>query len=151
VDAFDPNAADGSPNLVCPHFIACHTVRYDDVDEDAGYTIERVIVHVRPDDANGFPARQPRLCLFAQLFGTPGDYTLRVRLLRLRVNDDEEAVATRRDFGPWTVQISGEHYVQCFAMALTNVWFPEPGVYEFQLWVDGFDDPLGRERIQARE
>ena len=81
MDAFDPDAADGSRNLACPHFIACHAVRYDNTDADAGYTLERVIVHARPRDAHGFPFRVDRLFVFAQLHGTPGDYALRVRLL----------------------------------------------------------------------
>lgn len=151
MDAFDPEGADDSRNLVCAHFIACHGVRYDDVDADAGCTLERVIVHVRPRDASGYPFRVPRMFVFAQLFGTPGDYVLRVRLLRISVTDDEEVVQTRRDFAPQAVAITGENYAECFALALTDVWFAEPGVYEFQLWVDGFDDVLARERIQARE
>jgi hypothetical protein len=151
VDAFDSEEADDSPNLVCAHFIACHTVRYDGDDADAGCTLERVIVHVRPSDANGFPFCVPRMFVFAQLHGPSHDYVLRVRLLRISVIDDEEVVATRRDFTPRTVSVTGEHYVECFAIPLTDVWFPEPSVYEFQLWVDGHDEPLARERIQARE
>lgn len=148
MDAFEP---DDSRYLVCPHFLACHAVRYDDIDADAGYTLERVIVHVRPNDGSGFPFRVDRLFVFAQLHGTAGDYTLRVRLLRIKVIDGEEVVETRRDFAPRTVAISGENYVECFALPLTDVWFPEPGVYEFQLWAEGFDEPVGRERILARE
>jgi hypothetical protein len=78
VDEYDPDATDDSRYLVCAHFIACHAVRYDEMDADAGYTLERVVVHVRPNDANGFPFRVPRLCLFAQLHGTPGDYAIRL-------------------------------------------------------------------------
>jgi hypothetical protein len=150
VDEYDPDATGDSRYLACSHFIACHGVRYDDTDPDAGSTLERVIVHARPSDGNGFPFRLSRLFVFAQLFGTPGEYTLRVRLLRIGVVDDEEIVETRRDFGPKTVAITGENYVECFAIAVADVWSPEPSVYEFQLWADGFDEPLARERIQAR-
>jgi hypothetical protein len=150
VDDFDPEQADESRNLACPHFIACHTVGYDGGDPDAGHTLERVIVHVRPGDTNGFPFRVPRLFLFAQLFGTPGEYRLRVRLLRVEEVDGEDVVRTRRDFGPNAIALTGENYVDCFALALSDVWFSEPSVYEFQLWADGFDEPLARERIQAR-
>jgi hypothetical protein len=151
MDDFDPETTDGSRDLFCPHFLACHAVRYDGADADAGYTLERVIVHVRPGDGNGFPFRLTRLCLFAQLFGTPSEYALRIWLHRIKVVDNEEVVETRRDFGPWVVSLLGESYVECYAMALADVWFPEPAVYEFQLWADGFDEPLARERIQARE
>lgn len=151
MDAFDPEGTDETRNLVCPHFIACHEVRYDGNDADAGCTLERVIVHVRPSDANGYPFRVPRMFVFAQLFGAPGDYALRVRLLRISATDEEEIVATRRDFGPKSVALTGEDYVECFALALTDVWFSEPSVYEFQLLVNGSEEPLARERIQSRE
>ena len=151
MDADDPEDADDSRNLTCPHFIACHAVRYDGTDADAGHTLERVIVHVRPRDGNGFPFRLARLWVYAQLHGTPGDYALRVHMLRLGVTDEGETILTRREFGPKAVEISGNNYVEGFALALTDVWFTEPGVYEFQLWADGFDDLLARERIQARE
>lgn len=151
MDEDDPDSADGARNLACAHFIACHGVRCDGVDADAGYTLDRVIVHVRPRDGNGFPFRVARLFVFAQLYGTPGDYTLHVRLLRVRAVEGEDVIETRRDFAPQAIAISGENYVECFALGFSDVWFTEPGVYEFQLWADGFDEPLARERIQARE
>lgn len=146
----DPNAADHSRRLACAHFIACYGVRYDSADADAGHTLERVIVQVRPRDGNGFPFRVARLFVYAQLFGTTGDYAIRVHLLRIGTSDEGETVLTRREFGPMAIQITGENYVEGFAIPLADVWFAEPGVYEFQLWADGFDDPLAGERVQAR-
>lgn len=151
MDETEPEGDDEPRVLNCAHFIACHSVRYDNEDADAGCTLERVIVHARPSDAKGFPFRIARMCLFAQLFGTPSEYTLRVRLHRIKAVDDEDVIETRRDFGPWSIALVGESYVECYALPITDVWFSEPSVYEFQLWADGFDSPLARERIQARE
>jgi hypothetical protein len=72
-------------------------------------------------------------------------------MIRIKIVDDEEVTETRRDFAPRVIQITGENYVECFAIPLTDVWFAESSAYEFQLWADGFDEPLARERIQARE
>lgn len=151
MDEFEPVDGTAERNLACPHFIACHDVRYDALDADAGCTLERVIVHVRPSDGKGYPLRLERMCLFAELFGVPGDYTLHVRMLRIRVTDDGEVVQARRDFNSRAVELSGENYVECVVWVLPDVWFSEPSVYEFQLWADGFDEPLARERIAARE
>ena len=151
MDGHESEGTDEPLAVWCPRLIACHAVRYDATDADAGCTLERAIVHVRPSDGRGFPFRVPRMCLFAQLFGTPGDYTLRVRLLRIRVIEGEEVVLARRELLPWAVEVSGENFVECFAMPLTDVWFTEPSVYEFQLCADGFDEPLARERIEVRE
>jgi hypothetical protein len=92
-----------------------------------------------------------RIFLLAQLHGTPGDYVLRVRQLQIEVTEDEEEETELRLFGPWEVAVPGDNYVECFGLQLNNVFVPEVGVYEFQLWTDGFDEPLARERIQARE
>lgn len=150
MDEYDPEATDDWRNLACAHFIACHAVRYDELDADAGHTLERVTVHVRPRDGNGFPFCVRRLFVYGQLHGTPGDYAIRVQMLRIGVSDEGETVLTRREFGPMAIQVSGENYVEGFAIPLADVWFAEPGIYEFQLWADGFDDPLARERVQAR-
>ena len=152
MDAFDPEPADDSRYLACATLLACHTMWYDNTNTDAGYSLGRVIVHVRPADASGFPFRLFRMFLFAQLHGTPDEYLLRVRLVRIGATDEgEETVTELRDFGPWEIAIPGDNYVECFGLALLQVWFPEPGVYEFQLWADGFDGPLGRERVEARD
>lgn len=146
----DPN--DPADFVVCPHLLACHTIWYDNTNPDAGYSLGRVVVHLRPADGQGFPFRTPRLFLFAQLYGTPGEYVMRIRYLRVGVADDgEEWVAEVDQYGPWEIAIPGDNYVECFGLPLLNLSFPEQGVYEFQLWLDGFDEPLGRERIEARE
>jgi hypothetical protein len=115
-------------------------------------------VYARTGDRSRSPRRRQGLPVspvsdvpVRSLHGTPGEYLLRVRQVQVNVHDGEESESDLRLFGPWEVSVPGENYVECFGLSLPNVSFPEAGVYEFQLWADGFDEPLGRERIQARE
>lgn len=152
MDENDPEDAERSRYLVCSALLACHTLWYDNTNSDAGFSLGRLIVHLRPDAGNGFPLRLPRLFLFAQLHGTPDDYLLRVRLTQIEVTDEGEEVLTEhRQYGPWEIELPGDNYVECFGLELRNVFIPEAGIYEFQLWADGFDAPLAVERFQARE
>lgn len=53
--------------------------------------------------------------------------------------------------GPWDIVVTGDSYVEAFGLQLVQVPFDVPGMYEFQLWVDGFEEPAGRERVEAWE
>src|ERR1051326_4201751 len=123
---------------------------YDNTNADCGYSLGRVIVHVRPG-SGGFPIRIPRLFLYAQLHGVSGEYIVRVRFVRVEVSEGGEVEHRLRDYGPWEIAIPGENYVECYGLAITNVFLAGAGIYEFQLWADEFDGPLARERFEARE
>jgi hypothetical protein len=151
-DEDEPEPAE--PNLVCARLLACGKIRYDPADPDSGFTLERVLVHVRPHQT-GYPFRAG-INLIAQLHGTPGEYVLRVRvgLVRLtQAGGGEELIEleSESNLGPWEIEIPGGSYVECFGLPLGKVQFTEPGVYEFQLWADGLDEMLMNERIEARE
>ena len=148
MDAFDP---DDSRYFACSNLIACRAIGYDNTNADAGYSLSGVLVHVRPLSSAGFPFVVARQCLFAQVFGTAGEYVVRIRQVRIEAGDEDEMNAVEMtDFGPWNILIPGDSYVECFGFALTDAQYPVAGVYEFQLWADGFDHPLGSERVQAR-
>lgn len=140
------------PNVVCSHFLACHRVWYDNTNPDAGWSLAGVIVHIRPSEGQDYPFRFPRLFLYTQLHGTPGEYTARARYLRIGIDDDGEELEDELGWhGPWDIAIPGENYVECFGFPVVGILLPRDGVYEFQLWIDGFEEPLARERIEARE
>lgn len=110
MDDFDPESADDSRSLVCSTLLACHTIWYDNTNPDAGYSLGRVIVHVRSPAPYGFPLRVFRTFLFAQLHGTPDEYVLRVRMVRIGATEEgEEVEVPLRDFGPWEIAIPGEN------------------------------------------
>jgi hypothetical protein len=142
---------DSDPAVFCSHLLVCHTIWYDNTNFDAGFTLQRVVVHLRPSEGQAFPFRVRRLFVFAQLHGTPGEYIVRVRFMRVGIDDEgEETMTELAQHGPAEIALPGDSYAECFAFPFHNVPFTDEGEYEFQLWVDGFDEPLGRERIHAR-
>lgn len=75
--------------------------------------------------------------------------------MRLLGDDEDEEVqlganGTELAFGPWDIELIGEDFVESFAFSVVRVRFDEPGLYEFQLWLDPFPSPVGRERILLR-
>jgi hypothetical protein len=142
---------DSDPTVFCSHLLVCHTIWYDNTNVDSGCSLLRIVVHIRPSEGQAFPFRVRRLFLFAQLSGTSAEYLVRVRFLRIGIDDEGEETTTElQHYGPWEVFIPGDNYAECFCLLVENIPFPDEGVFEFQLWIDGFDEPLGRERIQAR-
>lgn len=142
-----------APELNCARLLACGRIETDLSNPDDGYSLHNVLVHARPADGLGFPFRLKRMFLFAQLHGTSGDWLLRVRLVRIGVEDGEEFEHERAvEFGPWEIEMPEDgNYVECIGIPLGNVPFREPGVFEFQLWADGLDMMLYNERVEARE
>ena len=156
----DPNEDDFNPDrpakVHCRHFILCKTVWYDPTVPD-DFSLGHVVIHLRPPNGS-FPAYFERLFAHFQLYGTPGEYRYRIRLVRIDTEgyDGEEEIQLGGDSEPleWPgsrpVVVSGEDFVDPFAVPLKDVEILEAGVYEFQLWIDGLDETVGRERIQAR-
>lgn len=144
-----------SPELHCRHLLVCRYVWYDSDRPDDGYSLGKLLVSVRASPDAPFPLRVPRLFLFAQLFGMPIEYTVRVVQNRLEPTGigDEEHTTFTREFGPWGILLPGEEFVESFAFPLLNVAFPEAGVYEFQLLAEGVhpDELLAAERVLTRE
>lgn len=143
---------DDPPELYCRHLLICQTIWYDPENFDSGHSAGRLVVHIRPPKDYGYPFTVAKLFALVQLFGTPGEYTVRIPMTRIVVSDDgDEIEEPVTEFGPWDVLVTGDAFVETFGLALIRVPFREVGVYEFQVWVDGFDAPLARERLQARE
>jgi hypothetical protein len=142
---------DEPPNVVCSHFLACHTIWYDNTNPDAGWSLVRVIIHIRPSEGQTFPFAVRRLFLFAQLHGVSDEYIVRVRFVRVLTFDEDEQEEEVRWLGPWEIALPGDNYVECYGFPLYNLPLAAAGVYEFQLWVDGFDEPIARERFEARD
>jgi hypothetical protein len=140
------------PELFCRHLLVCRTIWYDPNKPDDGFSLGGLLVHLRPTDEHGFPLRVPRLFLFAQLFGTPGEYEVTPRLVPIYLSEDEdETEGDPIEFARRTIALTGDDFVEGFGIPLRGVPFEAPGAYEFQLRVERFDEPIGRERIEARE
>lgn len=143
--------------LHCRHLIVCRTIWFDPAKPEDDFSLGRLVVRLMAESADRFPLRVARLFLFAQLFGTPDEYRVFFRLARIDRDDlgEEVEVPLGRDGEPLEfrlprpVVVSGLQLVEAFAVPLTDVTFPEPGLYEFQLWRDDGDEPITAERLEV--
>jgi hypothetical protein len=136
--------------LHCRHFLACRFFWHDD---KRGYSLSSLIITVAPEVGDDYPFLEPRVFLYLQLFGAPGDYILRLRLVKIDLTDyGEEVEQIVEERGPWRIQVSGDEFVESCVFELKGgLGIQEPGVYDLGIWIDGEDALLASERILARE
>lgn len=150
-DEQDAPESDDPPEVFCRHLILCRTIWFTG-DLDDGFSLGRLVVHLRPLDH-----QFPFLCtnhffLFAQLFGTPGEYTVRARLVPITIDvDGEEVDGDATDYGPWPIALYGEEFVEGFAFPIHRLPFAAPGVYELRLSIDEIGGWSVGERVEVRE
>ncbi len=157
-DTVDSPPYEEAPELHGRHLLVCNSLWYDHRRPEAGFSLGRIITHVEP--ATGFPFRFDKLFIYFQYWGDPGEYQVRIRLVKLDFEDDDERVMQLGPGGePWEfrmtsrrpVVVSGLNFVEELGYPIGLVPFPEPGIYEFQLWADGIDEPIVREQVLAEE
>ncbi len=130
--------------------LVCRELEFDLEHPDDGYTLRRVIVHLRPPD-NLFDFIEPRLWLFAQVSGEEREYTVQVRMVRIGRNDiGEETAEDPVTFRPSGFYLSGDLYVATIGVPVSHIPFRAAGVHEFQLWQPNAEFPLLTDRIQVR-
>lgn len=89
------------PELFCRHLLVCRTIWYESGNPDDGYSLTRVIIHVHPPEGQEYGYSEPRLFGYAQLFGTPGEYTIRVRLIRIHLDEDGVEITDDAQVSEW--------------------------------------------------
>jgi hypothetical protein len=148
--------------LFADKLVSFRAVWYDHRRPAYGYTLSGIYTHVEPPPGFTFPFRIPKVFIYFQVWGDIGEYRFRIRLVRLSPpNEDNETEDVQlgrhgepREFPIPTlrpVEVTGLNYVDEIPFFLENVPFDTPGIYEYQLWAEGIDRPIARERIQARE
>ncbi len=143
------------------HLLTAHTIWYNPERPGAGFGLGGIYTHYDLPDGFSFPVRVERVFVYFQLWGDSGEYRVRIRLVKINETPENELEEIQlgpdgvpREFPLPTerpVTISGLNYVEEVACPIGPVPFREAGVYEYQLWVDGIDEPIARERILARE
>lgn len=154
-NGYDPEPTE-EPTVLCRHFLFSHTVWHDPA-KPSEFSLGRIIAQLQTPDGI-YPWAFARLFSFGQLYGTPGEYGFGIRLVGIAQSGYDEEVEVPVDHNGRPMEwrpsrplvISGLDFVDPFAVPMTEVWFPSPGVYEFQLLLDGIDEPVARERIQLR-
>lgn len=149
------------PELYAAHLVTCRSYWYDHRRPEAGISLAGILIHIEPPEGSSFPLIIDRVCIYFQLWGTVCEYRLRIRLVRVAAADGEEDLEIQlgpdgspREFPMPTnrpAEIDGINYKNDFAFPIFKVPFAESGVYEFQLWADGIDQPIACESILARE
>lgn len=136
-----------APDVYCRHLIITRTIWYEPAREDP-YTLGRVVVNVRPEEPTDGVFVLPRLFAYFQIHGDRGEYDIRIKLGHVELDDEgDETITVSAAWGPWPCEITGFEFVEARAAELPGVTFDGPGIYEFQLWIDGIDEPIGRERV----
>lgn len=137
--------------LQCRHFLRCYTIWYNADRPDNRFSLGRVVVSITPSVEDDFPFTCPRLFAYGQLYGEEGEHTLWIRLVRIDLEGyDGESEIEIQIFPRFRILVTGEALVDEFGFTIKAIEFPEPGVYEFQLWADERTEPLACERIEAR-
>lgn len=152
---------EGEPKLHCPHLLLCRSIWFDASRPERGFSLGGVRTALAPSDRRQFPFGVERLFAYAQLWGEPGEYHLRIRVVRIKVDEYDEVVEVElgadeeplefRTPNNRPYEITGLNYVEEFALAVGPLVFPVPGVYEFQLWANDDEFPVARERVHVRE
>lgn len=149
------------PKVFGVHFLTCRSIWFDNRRPEMGFGLAGIYTNIEPPDGVPYPILVDRVFIYCQLWGDPGEYRLRVRLVKLDTEAEGEIVESHlgrqgepREFlmprGRPAV-VSGIEYVDEIAFPIHSVPFREPGLYEYQLWADGIDEPIARERVMARE
>jgi hypothetical protein len=157
----DPRPYRDPVGLHGAHLLTCHHIWNDPERSGAGFGLGGVYTHFDLPDGQTFPILAEQMWVYFQLWGDVGEYRLRTRLVRIRTteDDEEEEVQLGPDGEPREfpmpprrpVLVSGLNYMEEAAYLIGPVPFREAGLYEYQLWADGFDTPIARERVMARE
>ena len=152
---------DGEPAIHCPHLLMCRSIWFDAAQPERGFSPGGVRTSLAPSDRGQFPFRVERLFAYAQLWGEPGEYHLRIRVVRVELEGYDELVeyALGEDGDPLEYRVprerpyelTGLNYIEEFALAVGPLTFPDAGVCEFQLWANEFEFPVARERVYVRE
>ncbi len=160
-DSENPSPYLDPPEVHARHLLTFRTLWYDPRHSESGISIGGIYSHVEPPEGTLFPVRFDRIFVYFQLWGDTGDYHPRIRLVKVESGEDNDVLEVQlgrdgnpREFRPPTTrsfEISGLNFVEEFAFPIRFVPFKESGTYEFQLWVDGLEEPLARERVLARE
>ena len=122
---------------------------YDPFSPGVAFSLRGLYVSIQPLDDIGYPFAFEQIAVFAQLFGDPGEYRVWVEAYLLDENHDNGERVLKQ--GPVSVRVRPGRFLEGIDIRLREVAFPRPGLYEFVLRRDGFDEALITERLLLKE
>lgn len=72
------------------HLLTCRALWYDAQRTDGAFGLAGIMTHIEPSEEASFPVSLNRVFVYVQLWGDAGEYTLRIRLVRVILEDDDE-------------------------------------------------------------
>ncbi|MDB5309738.1 MAG: hypothetical protein JWO38_3940 [Gemmataceae bacterium] len=110
--------------------IVCAKVEVDRAEPGYPYTLRRVLNTIRHSTGQEFPFTYPELWVFAQYVDGAGSHQILLDLVRVDVADE---TVIRQYRMPPVHMIAGRFFVLSRGYKISDVPFPEPGVYEFRV------------------
>ena len=130
------------------HLLVCLGVTRDPFASGAAYSLQSLVVFLRPNDDIGYPFAAESLVLFAQVFGDAGQYDFWVDLFLVEDDEGESHIST---FGPILGIVRPGQFVEAVVLPLWKIAFPRPGIYEFRLRRDSVEEPFASERLLLKD
>ncbi len=149
------------PPILGALFLICRSIWFNSQKPQDGFGVGGILSNIWLPEEGMFPIRLERVMAYIQLWGDSGEYFLRVRLVKCEHNEDNEEVEIQLGIDGETreyhmsatrpVQVDEFDHVSEFGFPFGPVIFAQPGMYEFQLWIDEVDEPVARYRVMVRE
>lgn len=157
----EPPEYQDPPLLSARHFLTCRGLWYDDQQPEQGHQLIGIYTTIKPPPGISFPFRLVLFFVYFQVFGDDALHRFRIRQVKLELNEDDEYEEVQlgrngepREFpeqNPIRVGVSDVEFVIEIGYQIGPVGFRDPGLYEFQLWAEGIQEPIARERVLAQE
>lgn len=137
------------PPIQARYLLLCREVVFDPLDEITPYSLRGVYTTLRPDEV-GYPLCCEMIWAYTEVFGEPGRYLTRIEYHRLADDESPDGPA-RTVFDSRPVRIRPGAFVEGARFQLFHAAFPEGGLYEFQLFLEGYVEPLATQRVYLSE
>lgn len=140
------------PDIGARCLMVCREVQFDGSQPESPYSLIGLVSDLRP--RGHFPlVLDIPLSLFAEIFGTPGEYEVWIDLVRLEYDEEEGLIGDGTDevcYGPYVLNLMPDVFVHSRWYHLRKVPFQQPGLHEFRLRVAGVSEPLFIQRLFVR-
>ena len=127
------------------NLMLCRQITYDTYDIASPYSLHHVLTRIRRVTNASALVTQP-IYLYAEFFGTTGDYEIWIDLVEIGYDvDSVEAEVT--SYGPFDLTVMPDTFVCSRFYCLKHVPFPKMGVFEFRISAAGVLEPLTTHRF----
>jgi hypothetical protein len=132
------------------HLIVCDDVIHNPAAPGRSYSLKNLVNWMRPEDDYGYPLTVEGIMVYSQVWGDKGDYPIWVAIVRLAGDVGEVEDEQVGYYGPWSLTIFENEFVETVYWQMHQITFPMPGVYEIRVMMENGSE-LGSVRIALKE